>query len=101
MYNVTKKEEKDNAIKNKPAAQAAGADPSQCNSTNRQNSPLQLNCCNFLINNEIFMSFDIYNVKPMQHNQFNNWWPYVLLFRRGGSLNSAEEEDDLPGVNGI
>ena len=26
---------------NKPAAQAAGADPSRCNSTNRQNPPLQ------------------------------------------------------------
>ena len=28
-------------IKNKPAVQASGADPSQCNSTNRQNPPLQ------------------------------------------------------------
>ena len=28
-------------IKNKPAAQAAGADPSRCNSTNRQNPPLK------------------------------------------------------------
>ena len=26
---------------NKPAAQAAGADPCRCNSTNRPNSPLQ------------------------------------------------------------
>ena len=26
--------------RNKPAAEAAGADPSQCNSTNRQNLPL-------------------------------------------------------------
>ena len=26
---------------NKPAAQAAGADPSRCNTTNRQNPPLQ------------------------------------------------------------
>ena len=29
-------------------AQNAGADPSRCNSTNRQNPPLQKNCCNFL-----------------------------------------------------
>ena len=28
-------------IVNKPAAQAAGADPSQCNSTNRPNPPFQ------------------------------------------------------------
>ena len=28
-------------IGNKPAAQAAGADPSRCNSTNRPNPPLQ------------------------------------------------------------
>ena len=28
-------------FKNKPAAQAEGADPSQCNSTNRQNQPFQ------------------------------------------------------------
>ena len=34
-------------IKYKPAAQAAGADPSQCNFTNRQNSPIQLNCHNY------------------------------------------------------
>ena len=30
-------------IVNKPAAQAAGADPSRCNSTNRQNQPIQQN----------------------------------------------------------
>ena len=32
---------------NKPAAQAAGADPSRCNSTNSQNPPFQQNRCNF------------------------------------------------------
>ena len=35
--------------KNKPAAQAAGADPSWCNSTNMQNQPIQQNYCNFLL----------------------------------------------------
>ena len=30
-------------IKNKPAAQAAGADPSRCNFINRQNTPFQQN----------------------------------------------------------
>ena len=30
-----------NKVLNKPAAQAAGADPSRCNSTNRLNPPLQ------------------------------------------------------------
>ena len=34
------------AYRNKPAGQAAGADPFRCNSI-RQNSPLQQNCCNF------------------------------------------------------
>ena len=28
-------------VKNKPAAQAAGADPSRCNSTNKPNPPFQ------------------------------------------------------------
>ena len=32
---------------NKPAAQAVGADPSRCNSTNRQNSFIQQNRRNF------------------------------------------------------
>ena len=32
---------------NKRDAQAAGADPFRCNSTNRQNPPIQLNYCNF------------------------------------------------------
>ena len=32
---------------NKPAAQAAGADPSQCNSASRQNPPIQQNHRNF------------------------------------------------------
>ena len=34
-------------------AQNAGADPSRCNSTNRQNPPLQKNCCNFLTHDAI------------------------------------------------
>jgi hypothetical protein len=47
------------ALINKPAAQAAGANPSQCNSTVAQNPPLQQNCCNFLTNVSIFISFKI------------------------------------------
>ena len=31
----------------------------------------------------------------MQHSLLYDWWPYVLLFRCGGSVESAEEEDDL------
>ena len=31
----------------KPAAQAAGVDPSRCNSTSRQNPPFQQNHCKF------------------------------------------------------
>ena len=33
-------------LKIKPAAHAAGADPSQCNSTSRQNPLIQQNCLN-------------------------------------------------------
>ena len=32
---------------NKTAAKATGPDLSQCNSINRQNPPIQQNCCNF------------------------------------------------------
>ena len=35
-----------NNNKNKPAAQAAGADPSQCSFTHRQSPPIQQNCRN-------------------------------------------------------
>ena len=35
-----------NLYKNKPAAQAAGADHSQCNSTNKPKPPLQWQRCN-------------------------------------------------------
>ena len=38
---------------NKPAEQATGKDPPRCNSTNRQNSPVQQNRRIFLTNNAI------------------------------------------------
>ena len=38
---------KQDVIVNKPAAQAAGADPSQCNFTSRQIPLIQQNCPNF------------------------------------------------------
>ena len=44
---------------NKPAAQAAGADPFRCISTNRQILPIQQNRHNFWISNAIFMPFEI------------------------------------------
>ena len=37
----------DEAKENKPAVQAVGADPFQCNFTNRQNQAIQQNCINF------------------------------------------------------
>ena len=40
-------------ITNKPTAQAAGAAPSQCNFTNRQNPLIQQNCRNFWPSNAI------------------------------------------------
>ena len=43
----------------KPTAQAAGADPSRCNSTNRQNPPIQQNRHNSLTSNAISMPFKI------------------------------------------
>ena len=44
---------------NKPAAQAAGAEPCQCSSTSRQNSPDQKNRYNFWTNTAILMPFKI------------------------------------------
>ena len=44
---------KENLHLNKHAAQAAGADPSKCNSTNRQNPPLQHNHHNSRTSNAI------------------------------------------------
>ena len=41
----------------KPAAQAAGADPSQCKSTRRQNPPIQQNGYNFWTDTAILMPF--------------------------------------------
>jgi len=41
----------------KPAAQTAGAGPSRCNSTNRQNPSDQQNRLNFLTNNTISIFF--------------------------------------------
>ena len=46
-------------LKNKPAAQAAGADPSWWSSTNGQNPPIQQNCRNFWTSNAIWMPFGI------------------------------------------
>ena len=45
---------------NNPAAQAAGADPSQFNFTNSQNPPLQQNCHNTWPNNAIVIPFGIW-----------------------------------------
>ena len=54
-----RKRKGDNVIKlynNKPAAQAADADPSQCKSTSRQNPPIKQYCRNFL---NQFTDFDV------------------------------------------
>ena len=45
----------------KPAAQAAGADPSWCHCTNRQNPPIQQNRQNFWTSNAIWIPFEILN----------------------------------------
>ena len=58
-------------LKNKPAAQAAVADPSQCNSTNRQNPLIQQNFHNFGTSNAIWMPFKIYNL--LKHSNIISW----------------------------
>ena len=49
----------DGEYRNNPAAQAAGAYPSQCNSTNGQNPPVGKNRRNFGTNNAILRAFEI------------------------------------------
>ena len=46
----------------KPSSQTVGADPSQCNSTCRQNPPFYQNCCNFWTNIAILMPFEVKNI---------------------------------------
>ena len=50
---------------NKPAAQAAGADPFRCNSTNRQNPPIQQNGHIFWTSNAIWKPLKIYNFQKL------------------------------------
>ena len=47
------------SLEKHPAAQATGTDPTQCNSTNRQNLPLHQNSPNLLISETILMLFEI------------------------------------------
>ena len=47
---------------NNSAAQAAGADHSPCNSTNRQNPYIQPSCRTYWINDAMLMSFENRNV---------------------------------------
>ena len=47
------------SILNKPAAQAAGADPSRWSSDNSQNPSIQQNCRNIWTSNAIWMPFGI------------------------------------------
>ena len=52
---------------NKPAAQAAGADPSLCKSTNRQNPAIQQNDRYFWTSRAHFMSFWISNMSNIDY----------------------------------
>ena len=63
---------KENFHLNKHAAQAAGADPSKCNSTNRQNPPLQHNHHNSRTSNAIWI-FKIYNLLETFNSLFYDW----------------------------
>ena len=59
---------------NKPAAQAAGADPSQWSSTSRQNPPIQLNRPNFLNQYSNFDALqDLESLKKCQYSLFYDW----------------------------
>ena len=66
-------------FKKKPSMQAAGADPSQCNFTDRQNSPIQQNPCTFWTNYTIVIPFG----------------ELSLTVRRGCSERPWEEKDEL------
>ena len=48
---------------NKPVAQATGADPIRCNSTNKQNAPINQNHHNFWTSYAIWMPFKIKNLQ--------------------------------------
>ena len=53
--------------RNKPAAQAAGTDPSRCSFTNRQNPHIQQNCRNVWSSDAIVMPNEIDNLLKFTH----------------------------------
>ena len=66
---------------NNPAAQAAGADPSRCNSTSRQNPPIQQKRRNFWTDTAILMPFRIYIFwKKCQHSLFYDWKNHLTVW---------------------
>ena len=70
------------------------ADPSRCISTNRANSPIQRNFCNFQTNYAIFISFEIYNVLELCNMFMFDWRNHSYLFGLGGAVKPEEEEGD-------
>ena len=59
---------------NNPAAQAAGADPSQCNSTSRQNPPIQQN-----------LDFDaLHDLESVKKCQYGLFFTEGTIFNRLG-----------------
>ena len=60
---------------------AAGADPFQCNSTNRQNHTIQNNRCDFWTDDWILMSFDKKKKKKLKNKYLEDstkLWPSVV-----------------------
>ena len=67
------------SIEYKPAALAAGADPSQSNSTNRQNPPFQQNRRNSWTTSAIVMPFEILNLLI---------FPNIVYFMKGSTISN-------------
>ena len=59
------------------------ADPSQCNSTQRQIQPIRQNCCNFLTMMQFFKSFNLEGPKSVRHSLFYDLLRYRLSFEHG------------------
>ena len=83
-------------LEKKPAAQAAGADPSRCNSSNRQTQPTSANLLKPMTQQwDWDVLLDIECPKLVRHSLFYDWRSYLKPFGRGGFINSWEEKDEL------
>ena len=68
------------------------ADPSQCNSTNRQNPPIQSNGRNFWTNDVLW---DLEYPKPVKHSLLYDWKYHLQPLGRDGAIQPLKEKGDL------